>query len=191
MKTLLLAFAASLAVSTPAMAQQAPDHHAIMAAQAEAMQPFDWMVGKWRGHAWQMGPGGRIELIQTERVGPFLAGSVRVVEGRGYDPATGKTEFNALGVINYDLAAKTYTLSASANGQKGDFPIELREGGFDWFIDRGPVKLRYEARLEDGKWHETGYLSMPGRDEVKFFEMTLERIGDSDWPMAGTVGMAD
>lgn len=181
---------AALLAASP-VAAQAPDHHAVMAEQVEAMAPFAWMDGHWRGTASQVGPGGPIELVQTERVGPFLEGSVKVVEGRGYDPDTGKVEFNALGVVHYDTATKAYTLNAVANGQRGTFPIELRENGFDWFIERGPAKIRYETRLEEGRWHETGFVAMPGREEMKFFEMTLERIADSDWPVAGTLPMAD
>ena len=40
-------------------------------------------------------------MIQTERIGPFLDGSVRVIEGRGYaaDGAVASTRF---GIISFD-----------------------------------------------------------------------------------------
>lgn len=187
----VVTMAAAVVMASPALAQQQPDHHEVMAAQAEAMAPFQWMVGKWRGKATQRGPGGVIELIQTERAGPMLDGSVMVVEGRGYDPATGETEFNAIGVVSYDAESDGYTLRAHANGRYGEFPITLVEGGFDWSMQQGPATIRYEARGGEGKWTETGYVTMPGRDEVQFFRMDLERIGDSDWPLAGSVPMED
>lgn len=183
--------AAALAMASPAMAQQRPDHHEVMAAQAEAMAPFAWMTGKWRGNATQQGQEGAIELIQTERVGPMLSGSVMVVEGRGYDPATGEVQFNALGIISYDPATQSYGFDAHANGERGQFVIELVQGGFNWFIKRGPAKIRYEVRPTDGRWIETGFIAMAGREEMQFYHMELDRIRDDEWPLAGYVPMED
>jgi hypothetical protein len=28
---------------------------------------------------------------------------------------------------------------------------------------------------------------MPGKDPIRFFEMDLKRVGDTDWPAAGAV----
>lgn len=186
-----ITMAAAVVLASPALAEQQPDHHDVMASQAEAMVPFQWMVGEWRGNATQRGPGGVIELIQTERVGPMLSGSVMVVEGRGYDPETGTTEFNALGIISYDPASGSYGFDAHANGQRGHFKIEIVEDGFDWFIERGPVNIRYEVRPTDGRWIETGFVAMPGREETQFYHMELDRIGDGDWPLVGAVPMED
>jgi hypothetical protein len=36
--------------------------------------------------------------------------------------------------------------------------------------------------------HEIGERIVPGGEPVRFFEMTLKRIGDTDWPAAGAVG---
>lgn len=190
LKTISMA-AMALAMASPAMAQQQPDHHEVMAEQAEAMAPFQWMVGEWRGNATQRGRDGMIELVQTERVGPMLAGSVMVVEGRGYVAATGKVDFNAIAIVSYDPATRSYWFDAHANGQAGHFPIKLVEGGFDWFMERGPVTIRYEVRPTDGRWVETGFLVMPGREDMQIFHVELERIGDSDWPLAGYVPMED
>ena len=48
------------------------------------MARLAYLDGVWRGPAWSLTPQGRREMIQTERIGPFLGGSVRVMEGRGY-----------------------------------------------------------------------------------------------------------
>lgn len=176
----------SMLLLTQPIAAQAPDARAVMAAQVEALKPFDWMVGEWRGEAVYRSANGEYRLVQTERMGPLLGGSVRVVEGRGYR-ADGSTGFNALAIIHFDPATKAYTLNSFADGQKGSFPIVPVTDGYDWEIAAGPVTIRYQARLKDGKWVETGDRIMPNRPPVRFFEMTLERIGDGSWPAGSPV----
>lgn len=45
------------------------------------------MDGVWRGDGWTvLGNGQKHSVTQTERIGPFLGGSVKVIEGRGYEP---------------------------------------------------------------------------------------------------------
>lgn len=187
----LMATAIAMTLAEPPPPPRQPDHHTVMAQQAEALAPFAWMQGTWRGEAVQRGPAGDIRLVQTERVGPLLGGSILVVEGRGYDAQSRKTEFNALGVLGYDVDTDAYTLSAHANGRAGTFPVTPVDGGFDWIIRQGPATIRYEARGGDGKWTETGYLVVPGREEMQVFRMELTRIGDADWPLGGTVPMED
>src|SRR6185295_9253175 len=82
------------AVSLSTLAQGPPDSAKLIAAQREAMVPLAFMDGMWRGPAWTILPSGEKHTItQTERVGPFLSGSVKVVEGKGYE-ADGKVGFN-------------------------------------------------------------------------------------------------
>lgn len=61
------------------------------------------------------------------------------------------------------------------------------EGGYTWEIPAGPMAIRYRAVITGGTWTETGDRIMPGRDPVRFFEMLLTRLGDTDWPTAGAV----
>ena len=64
------------------------------------MLPLASMDGVWRGPAWTILPSGeKHSVTQTERIGPLLDGSVKVIEGRGYD-ADGKVAFNAFGTIS-------------------------------------------------------------------------------------------
>ena len=100
----ILLGAATLALSAPAVAQR-PDPAALQAAQREAMAAFARMDGVWRGPAWTITPDGRHDIVQTERIGPFLGGTVRVIEGRGYD-ADGSVGFNALGIISFNPATR-------------------------------------------------------------------------------------
>ena len=46
------------------------------------------------------------------------------------------------------------------------------------------------ATVRDGVWHETGDRVVAGQPPVRIFEMTLRRIGDSQWPAAGAIPAA-
>ena len=175
------------ALADSALAQQRPDPATLLAAQRDAMASFAFMDGVWRGPATTVLPSGNTHAItQTERIGPLLGGAVKLIEGRGYEP-DGKTSFNALGVISYDVASRTYSMRTYAMGYAGDYAVRRTTDGFTWEIPAGPMTIRYNAIVKDGTWHEVGDRIAPGKDPVRFFEMTLKRIGDSDWPQAGAV----
>src|ERR1044072_9387681 len=87
-----MALVALLLPALPALtrAQGRPDSAALLAAEREAMKPLAFMDGVWRGPAWTLLPTGeRHAVTQTERIGPFLDSTIKVIEGRGYD-ASGK-----------------------------------------------------------------------------------------------------
>jgi hypothetical protein len=184
----VVAVAFALVVSAPCRHAfaQAPDPQAI-AAQKEAMKSLSIFDGTWRGLAWILMPGGeKLDVTQTERVGSFLDGGVKVIEGRGYD-ASGNVAFNAFGIVSYDAAKKTYSLRTYAMGRVGDFPLTTSADGFSWEHLMGPITIRYTATIKNGEWHEVGERMVKGQPPVKFMEMTLKRIGDSDWPAGGAV----
>ena len=187
----LLATAFLLATGAlPAGAQERPNPAALISAQREALRPLAYMDGVWRGPATTVLPSGvKHSVTQTERIGPFLDGSVKVIEGRGYD-ADGSVAFNAFGTISYSPATKTYTLHSYAMGNAGDFPLTRIADGYVWEIAAGPVTIRYTAIVKDGTWHEVGDQLAPGKEPVRFFEMTLKRIGDTDWPAGGAIPKA-
>lgn len=184
----LAAVAAAIFVLGPAAAAAQEMQPAGSAEQREAIAALSFMDGEWRGQAVSYGPGGvRAELVQTERVGPFLGGSVRVVEGRGYG-AAGETVFNALGVISWNDTEDRYQFAAWANGRQGDYRFERTETGFIWEMPVGPdANILYTATVQDGVWHEVGDYIRDGGEPMRFFEMTLNRVGDSDWPAGGSV----
>jgi hypothetical protein len=174
-------------VPLAAEAQGPPDSAALISAQREAMKPLAVMDGVWRGPASTVLPSGeKRNVTQTERIGPFLDGSIKVIEGRGYN-ADGTVGFNAFGTISYDPATKAYTLHSHAMGRVGDFALKLAADGYTWEIPAGPMTIRYTAVIKDGKWNEVGDRIVPGKEPVRFFEMNLTRIGDSDWPGAGAI----
>ena len=178
---------AALLASSPAWPQGRPDPAVLIAAQREAMADLAAMDGVWRGPAWTIRPSGeKHHITQTERIGPMLDGSIKVIEGRGYE-SDGKTSFNAFGTISYNPATKAYTLHSHAMGNVGDFALTPTADGYIWSIPAGPMTIRYTAVIKDGRLLEVGDYLRPGQDPVRFFEMDLQRIGDSNWPAAGAV----
>lgn len=177
-----------LGVSLSTFGQGRPDQAALIAAQREAMVPLAAMDGVWRGPAWTILPSGEKHLItQTERIGPFLGGSIKVIEGRGYE-ADGKVAFNAFGIVSYNPTTKAYSLHSYAQGQSGDFILKPLADDFTWEIPAGPtMAIHYTATIKDGTWREVGDRIQEGKEPVRFFEMNLKRISDSDWPAAGAV----
>jgi hypothetical protein len=177
----------TVAVSFTTSGQERQDPAALIAAQREAMAPLAIMDGVWRGPAWTILPSGKKHNItQTERIGPFLDGSIKVIEGRGYE-ADGRVGFNAFGVISYNAATRAYNLHSHAQGYAGDFVLKPTADGYVWEIPAGPATIRYTAVIKDGAWREVGDRIMPGKEPVRFFEMNLKRVGETTWPAAGAV----
>jgi hypothetical protein len=168
-------------------AQRRPDPAALMAAQQEAMNRLAFMDGVWKGSAWTVLPNGeKHTMTQTERVGAFLDGTVKVIEGRGYGE-DGSSLFNALGIVSYDPNTQTYSLHSYAQGRSGDFVVTPTADGMQWEIPAGSMTIRYTAVIRDGAWNEAGDRVMPDGSEIRFFEMNLTRVGNTDWPSAGAV----
>jgi hypothetical protein len=160
---------------------------AAIAEQQTAMQRFSWMLGTWRGPGSGFTEAGPYQVTQTERIGPMLAGTLIVIEGKGFS-AEGETAFNAFGIISYDVPTRTYRLRSYALGYTGDFRLTPTEDGYTWEIPAGPgAAIRYTAKLADGIWTETGDYVAAGQPPSRIFEMNLERVGDSSWPEAGGV----
>ena len=188
--------------SLVALAQERPSPAALLATQRDAMVRLAYMDGVWRGPAWTILPSGdKHTFTQTERIGPFLDGSVKVIEGRGYD-LDGKVTFNAFGTIFFNPATKAYTLHSHAMGNVGDFTLHshamgnvgdftltLSPDGYTWDIPAEPMTIQYTAVIKDGEWREVGDRIVPGKDPVRFFEMNIKRVGDSDWPAAGAISL--
>jgi hypothetical protein len=182
----LLVAAGVLAVAASALAQQ-PDTAALLASQTEALKTFAMLDGVWRGPATVTEANGhRLTFTQTERIGPFLGGSIRVIEGRGYDDA-GAVRFNAFGIVSYSAQTRAYTLHSHAQGYVGDFAFVPTGDGYRWEIPIGPATLRYTATVKDGELYEIGERVVAGSEPQRVFEMRLKRVGDTDWPAAGAV----
>lgn len=175
-------------IASPALGQGGYNPEAMLGPQREAMKKLAYMNGVWRGPAWTIvGNGQKHHITQTERIGPFLDGTIKVIEGRGYEP-DGRASFNAFGVISYDLQKKQYVMRSYAQGYSGDFELKMNDTGYSWEVPAGPgMTIRYTATVKDGAWKEVGDRIVKDKEPVRFFEMELKRIGDSDWPTAGTI----
>jgi len=182
-----LSVAAVALSGSVASGQGRPDPAALISAQRDALKRFAYMDGVWRGPAWTiLASGQRHDITQTERIGPFLDGSVKVMEGRGYEP-DGRVGFNAFAVLSYQIDRKAYVLHSYAQGLAGDFTLTPTTDGYVWEIPAGPMTIRYTATIGNNAWREVGDYVTPGKDPVRFFEMNLKRVGDTTWPANGAV----
>ncbi|WP_296820190.1 DUF1579 domain-containing protein [Brevundimonas sp.] len=188
MRMRAIVFSAVLALSAPGLAMAQAMNPAGSDEQRQQVADLSFLDGEWRGEAVIFNrDGSRTTLTQTERVGPLLGGSIRVVEGRGYD-AAGVTVFNAMAVISWDEREDRYRFRSWANGHDGDFRFERTDTGFVWEVPAGPgAVVRYTATVQDGVWHEVGAYMREGMEPRPTIEMTLRRIGESDWPAGGAV----
>lgn len=184
-KLLIAGLGLTLITGSPGAAQVGNDTAALVAQKA-ALDKFAWMDGTWRGPAVTKFPAGEHRVTQTERIGPMLGGTVRVVEGRGFN-ADGSIGFNAFAVISYDAAKQAYDFRSYAQGRSGDFMIRPMADGYVWEIPAGPMTIRYTATLKDRVWTEIGERIAPGQAPVQFFEMHLTRVADTDWPNGGAM----
>jgi len=175
-----------LGQSQPAGAPPSRNPAAITQAETEAMAKLRWMDGAWRGPAVTQTPQGERRVIQTERIGPLLGGTIKVIEGRGF--ADGRSiGFNAFGVVSYDPFKQAYEFRSYAQGYAGTFPFEVTPTGYVWSTPAAGGKVRYTATIAGDSWNEVGDLIAEGKPPVRIFEMNLKRIGDSDWPEAGAL----
>ncbi|MGZ8255217.1 MAG: DUF1579 domain-containing protein [Burkholderiaceae bacterium] len=168
---------------------QVPDAAALIALQRDAMKPLAGMNGVWRGQATTLLPGGeRRTITQTERIGHFLGGTLKLIEGRGYD-ANGNVVFNAFGIVSFNPATQSYSMRSYAQGRQGDFAFKPTEDGYTWEVPAGPgAIIRYTAKIAGNRLQEVGDRIVGGGAPTRVFEMTLERLGETDWPEAGAVG---
>jgi hypothetical protein len=188
MKAIIGAAAAvGLAVTASVAAAQQRSASELIATQQAAMAKLAWMDGQWRGPAVTQAAEGEHRVTQTERIGNLLDGTIKVVEGRGFNP-DGSKGFNAFGTISFDPNSGKYEFRSYAQGQAGTFVMTPGVNGYVWEIPAGPqMTIRYTATLVGGTWTEVGDRIVPGRPPSRFFEMNLKRVGDSAWPGAGAM----
>lgn len=184
----LMVLMVALALTAGVAQGQPADAPKLMSAQRDAMKALAMMDGVWRGSAMTLSPNGEWRTVtQTERIGPFLGGTLKVIEGRGYD-AGGAVVFNAFGVVSYDPVSSSYSMRSYALGRRGDFPLRATGDGYSWEVPAGPGAIvRYVATIKGNRLQEIGERIVSGGPPKKVFEMNLERIGDSNWPEVGAV----
>lgn len=152
------------------------------------MAKLSFMRGVWRGKAAGVNrDGSRYEVTQTERMGPLLGGDVIVIEGRGYKP-DGSTGFNAFAVVSWNMPASKYEIRSYTQGHSGTFELTPTDTGYVWSVPAGPgATMRFTATISGTTWREIGELIAPDQPPVQTFEMNLERVGDTDWPLTAPI----
>ena len=180
--------AACLLLAVPATASAQDVQPAGTREQRDAMQALSWMDGEWVGEATiSMGPGAGASHPHTERIGPMLGGSIKVIEGRSAGSSDGFPAFNAFAIVSWDDATDRYMMRSYANGHAGDFPLEATADGFSWTTPARGGEMRYVTTFKDGEWVEIGHFVMSGREPMKVIELRLRRRGDTDWPAGDPV----
>jgi hypothetical protein len=90
--------------------------------------------------------------------------------------------------VSWDARTGKYELRSYAQGYAGTFELKPSEDGYVWEVPAGPgAVIRYTAVVKDGTWHEWGERVTPGQPAMKVFDMTLKRVGDTDWPLGQPV----
>lgn len=173
-RSLSLLLVAALIASDDVVGQ-APDS---LAAQT-AIAQLDFMVGHWRGEAWQLRGNERVQTQMVETVEQRLGGAVLLVEGRGTLNAAAEERVvhHALGIISFDAGSGSYSLrSYIASGQSGDFALILLEDGVSWTRQVPGGTIRNTAHFTTDEWHEVGEFSPDGTTWRQVMEMRLRRV---------------
>lgn len=179
-------FAMLAAQSQPAGAPASRDPAAMTRVEAAAMQRLAFMDGEWRGPAVTQTARGERRVTQTERIGPMLGGTIKVIEGRGFAEGSDVT-FNAFAVLSFDAQKQAYEFRSYAQGYAGTFPFEATPTGYVWSTPAAGGTVRYTATITATTWNEVGYLIAGDKPPVRIFEMNLQRVGSTQWPEAGAL----
>jgi len=168
-----------------AKAQAGPSKRVL--AQQEAMKALAFLDGEWRGPSKLLRKDGWTPMVQTERAGTMLDGTVRMIEGRGYD-ASGRQSYNALAIISYDPDRKSYSMRSYSGGRAGDYPVDVTTDGLTWEIQSSQqVTIRYEATVKNGVWTQTATRVPAKGDPEKYVEFSAKRVRSGSWPAGGAL----
>ena len=163
-----------VSIAAPAVAQ-IPAQPAGTPAQRTAVGGLDFMDGEWRGEAVVTGPGGRMVLTQTERIGSLLFGAcfpcgppqagrhlpseARDVTGscrEGWWPETHVTDLQAIFVPRHGVAAQR--TCASLDHLPSAFnPAERRLEPRPAHISASCCGAVFPESRSEGRGSETGW----------------------------------
>jgi hypothetical protein len=145
--------------------------------ELEAMKKFDFLVGSWEGDGRMAMPGGSTEVFKgTETVQKKLQGKALLIEGKFQDDA-GRVVHETLAVLTYNEQTKKYSIETHLfNRPGGTFEVQVQPDGFKWTIEPGNgTVIKYDMKLTDGVWVETGRVEIASREPVEFLKMTLKK----------------
>lgn len=159
----------------------------LLAPHRAAMASLMVLDGVWRGDGWTILPSGeKATFRQTIRVGSTSQGTLKVIEGRSFN-TEGKLNANTFEVISFNAATKAYSLRLYTQGNAADVPIVPTSNGFYLEYGDGSATVRFTVSVNSGRWNEIAERRAPNEAPVRFLQLDLARVSDTDWPAAGAV----
>src|SRR5258706_12947683 len=152
---------------------RAPD----LEAQRAAMKKLSFLIGKWAGDARVLrGPGEPVLLIQTEEAQYKLDGLIVLIEGVGRTKADGQLALQALGIVSYDDASRTYRMRAFNDGRFLETEVKLVDDGkgITWDFASGQIKTSSVIRITGkGAWTEFTAIKVGSQPPRTHLESTV------------------
>lgn len=142
------------------------------------MKALAHWVGEWEGEGWQMDQSRqRIEFTVEEVVESKLDGTAIFVEGKGKSSTTDFLGHHAVGLIYYNLDAKTYEFkSITQEGMMTLAKAKIDESGdFIWGFEVPGGQVRFTLAISETTWNEKGHFSMDGQNWFPIMEMNLTK----------------
>ena len=183
----LLGFAVVALSASGLRGQSSPELDTLLAPHRLAMRALTSLNGEWRGTGWTLlGSGEKASFTQRIRVGSAGEGALKIIEGRSYGDRgrLGSTNFE---IISFNQSTKIYTLRLYTNGNVADVPIAPTANGFKLEYPVEDAMIHFTVAIANGVWSEVAERWTKGKDPVRFLELTLQKVGETDWPGAGTV----
>lgn len=139
-------------------------------------------TGTWT--SFPLGGGRSLGGTTVHRVGPFLGGTVKLMEGRNY-LVDGAMVFNGMMILSFDARTGKYPLRIYANDRVIDTEAVMNSGGY-YFDVPTPAQSsfrRINIFVTARQWNERVDFHDGNKPAVKEAELILNRVGESDWPL--------
>ncbi len=178
-KNILFAFILMLSSVSFTSAQGSKNMQSQEPAEAKRteMKKLDGLIGQWSGSGWIMREKGKETFNGTETVQRKLDGLALLVEGN-FKNKEGVIVHQTLAVLSPNTKTKNYDFRTYlANGMNGEQELKAIGGSWQWGFQVPNGIIRYDIKIENDMWIETGEMSRDdGKTWMKFFEMNLKRV---------------
>jgi len=149
----------------------------LVEAKRAEMKKLERMVGQWSGSGWMQRGKEKESFTGTETVQRKLDGLAILIEGNFKDK-DGVVVHETLAVLSPNLKTKNYDFRTYlANGMSGEQVFKTVGNNWQWGFEIPNGTIRYDIKIENDVWFETGEISMDGgKTWLKFFEMSLKKV---------------
>lgn len=156
--------------------EKTPSPNLIETKRAE-MKKVERMVGQWSGSGWIQRGKEKENFTGTETVQRKLDGLALLVEGNFKDKNS-VVVHETLAVLSPNLKTKNYDFRTYlASGISGEHELKAVGNNWRWGFEIPTGVIRYDIKIENDVWFETGEISMDGgKTWMKFFEMSLKKV---------------